>query len=382
VGAIYELDETKIVLDALMDPKKHCVVQIAPAVRVSVGESFGMPPGVNLSGQIYYALRRMGFGGVFDTNFGADVTIMEEATEFVNRYVHGKGALPADHHLLPLLGRFHGKALCRPDPPFLLLQIAHGHHRRAFQNLLRGKNGDRSGDVFMVSIMPCTAKKYEIKRSEEMYASGYPDVDVVITIREFARILKQSGFDLPNLPKDKADNLLGKYTGSGVIFGSTGGVMEAALRTAYHFITKEDMASYDITPVRGMAGVKESMINIKGNIVRTAVAHGLANVETVLERVREALNKGEESPYDFIEVMACPGGCIGGGGLGYKVSNKLRRERYRGLYREDESLRHMRCSYENPYIVQLYDEFLEHPGSEKAHQLLHTSYTPRQEYRR
>ena len=382
VGAIYELDETKIVLDALMDPNKHCVVQIAPAVRVSIGESFGMPPGINMSGQIYYALRRMGFAGVFDTNFGADVTIMEEATEFVNRYVHGNGALPLITTCCPSWVDFMEKRYADLIPHFSSCKSPMAITGVLSKTYYAQKMGIDPANVFMVSIMPCTAKKYEIKRSEEMYASGYPDVDVAITIREFARILKQSGFDLPNLPKDKADNLLGKYTGSGVIFGSTGGVMEAALRTAYHFITKEDMTSYDITPVRGMAGVKESMINIKGNIVRTAVAHGLANVVTVLERVREALSKGESSPYDFIEVMACPGGCIGGGGLGYKVSNKLRRERYRGLYREDEGLRHMRCSYENPYIKLLYDDFLGEPGSVKAHELLHTRYTPRQEYKR
>jgi NADH-quinone oxidoreductase subunit G len=215
-----------------------------------------------------------------------------------------------------------------------------------------------------------------------MFASGYPDVDVSLTIRELARILKQSGFDMPNLPKGKPDNILGKYSGAGVIFGATGGVMEAALRTAYKLITNEDLENHDITPVRGFAGVKESMINIKGTIVRTAVAHGLANVNTVLDRVRSAIKNGQELPYEFIEVMACPGGCIGGGGLGYKVSNKLRRERLRGLYREDEGLKHMRCSYENPFIQELYNEFLDEPGSHKAHELLHTKYVARSEYKK
>ncbi len=382
VGAIYEIDETKLVLEALMDNDKYCVVQIAPAVRVSIGELFGLPAGTNLTGQLYYALRNMGFKGVFDTNFGADVTIMEEATEFVNRFINKKGKLPLITTCCPSWVDFMEKRHSDLIPHFSSCKSPMAITGVLSKTYYAEKLGIDPSKIFMVSIMPCTAKKYEIKRSKEMYASGYPDVDVSLTNRELARMLKQSGFDMPNLPKGKADNILGKYSGAGVIFGATGGVMEAALRTAYHMITNENLENIDITPVRGFAGVKESMINIKGTIVKTAVAHGLANVNTVIERVREALEKGEDPPYEFIEVMACPGGCIGGGGLGYKVSNKLRRERLRGLYREDEGMKHMRCSYENPFIQQLYNEFLEEPGSHKAHELLHTKYVARSEYKK
>ena len=382
VGAIYELDETRMVLNALMDQDKHCVVQIAPAVRVSIGEAFGMPLGSNLAGQLYYALRHLGFKGVFDTNFGADVTIMEEATEFVNRFINKKGKLPLITTCCPSWVDFMEKKYPELIPHFSSCKSPMAITGVLSKTYYASKMGIDPAKIFMVSIMPCTAKKYEIKRSKEMYASGYPDVDVSITIRELVRILKQSGFDMPNLPKDKPDSILGKYTGSGVIFGTTGGVMEAALRTAYYFITNENVENYDITPVRGFAGIKESMINIKGTFVKTAVAHGLSHVETVLKNVKRALDEGKEPPYEFIEVMACPGGCIGGGGLGYKVSNKHRRERTRALYREDEHLSHMRCSYENPYVQTLYSEFLEKPGSHKAHELLHTEYKARSEYKK
>jgi len=380
VGAIYEIDETAQVFDALMNPKKHCVVQIAPAVRVAIGEAFGQLPGVNLTSQLYYALRTMGFKGVFDTNFGADVTIMEEATEFVNRYANGNGKLPLITTCCPSWVDFMEKRYSELIPYFSSCKSPMAITGVLSKTYYAQKMGIDPADVFMVAIMPCTSKKFETKRSKEMYSSGYPDVDVSITNRELARMLKQMGFDLPNVPKGNADNILGKYTGAGVIFGATGGVMEAALRTAYYMITNEHLENVDITPVRGFAGVKESMISINDKVVRTAVAHGLNNVSRVLDKVKAALDAGKESPYDFIEVMACPGGCIGGGGLGYKVSNKHRRERMRGLYRDDETKNHMRCSYENPYIVQLYNEFLESPGSHKAHEYLHTTYKVRSEY--
>ncbi len=365
-----------------MDEEKYCVVQIAPAVRVSVGEAFGMPLGSNLTGQLYYALRNMGFKGVFDTTFGADVTIMEEATEFVNRFVKGNGKLPLITTCCPSWVDFMEKRHSDLIPHFSSCKSPMAITGVLSKTYYAEKMGIDPSKLFMVAIMPCTSKKFEIKRSKEMYASGYPDVDVSLTVRELARMLKQSGFDMPNLPKGKPDSILGKYSGAGVIFGSTGGVMEAALRTAYYMITNETLENVDITPVRGFAGVKESMINIKGTIVKTAVAHGLNNVNIVIERVREALENGKELPYDFIEIMACPGGCIGGGGLGYKVSNKIRRERLRGLYREDEAIKHMRCSYENPFIQELYSVFLNSPGSAKAHELLHTKYNARSEYKK
>lgn len=231
----------------------------------------------------------------------------------------------------------------------------------------------------VVSIMPCTAKKYEVNRSEDMHSSGFQDVDVSITTRELARMIKQAGIDLLNLPGEDADHLLGQYSGAGTIFGNTGGVMEAALRTAYYNVTGEVPKQLDFLQTRGLEGVKEGSVNIKGTEVRIAVAHGLGNVETVLSHVRKALENGTEPPYHFIEVMACPGGCIGGGGQPYGVTNGIREKRTQGLYEEDKALQ-VRCSHENYFIKTLYDEFLGKPLSEKSHELLHTHYIPRPSY--
>jgi len=380
-GAIVENDETPIVWDALHDEEKICVVQIAPSVRVTVGEAFGLPPGTNLTKKIYTALRRLGFKAVFDTNFSADVTIVEEASEFIERFVHKRGALPLITSCCPSWTDFMEKEhydfldnfSTAKSPQQMLGVLAKTYYAKKLKI--------DPAKLYMVSIMPCTAKKFEISRADEMYASGHKDVDVAITTREFARMLKQSGIDFLNLPDGEPDSILGDYSGAGTIFGATGGVMEAALRTAYFYATGEKLEKVEVEAVRGLDGVKVGKVNVAGSEVRVAVAHGLGNVATVLESVREARKNGEELPYHFIEVMACPGGCIGGGGQPYGVDNERRKLRIAGLYADDRD-KAVRCSHENPELIHLYEDFLGKPLGPKSHELLHTSYTARPLYKR
>ncbi|MEW5894759.1 MAG: NADH-dependent [FeFe] hydrogenase, group A6 [Candidatus Omnitrophota bacterium] len=380
-GAIFENDQTAKVWQALQDSDKYCAVQIAPSVRVAFGEGFGEPPGKNLTKKIYALLRRLGFKAVFDTNFAADVTIMEEATEFVERFAYKKGQLPLITTCCPswvdFMEKFHTDMIehfsSAKSPQEMLSVLAKTYYA--------DKLGIDPAKIFMVSIMPCTAKKYEISRSQEMFSSGQQNTDVALTTRELIRMVKQAGIDFKNLPDEQPDHIMGDYTGAGVIFGATGGVMEAALRTAYHFITQENLKDVEFMDVRGLSGVKETSVMIKGTKVNIAVAHGLQNVEYVLNRVRQAKENNEPIPYHFIEVMACPGGCVGGGGQPYGVTDELRMARARGLYQDDVN-NAFRCSHENPYVQQLYREFLERPLSEKAHQLLHTKYKPRPEYKK
>jgi NADP-reducing hydrogenase subunit HndD len=380
-GAIVENDETPAVWEALHDRDKVCVVQIAPSVRVTIGEAFGLPPGVNLTKKLYAALRRLGFHAVFDTNFSADVTIVEEASEFIERFVHQRGPLPLITSCCPSWTDFMEKNhwdfidnfSTAKSPQQMLGVLAKTYYA--------GKAGLDPARLFMVSIMPCTAKKYELSRTDEMYASGYKDVDVALTTRELARMLKQSGIDFLNLPDGEADSLLGDYSGAGTIFGATGGVMEAAVRTAHFYATGAKLGSIELAGVRGLDGVKEGTVTVNGAPVRVAVAHGLANVEAVLDRVRAARKAGQESPYHFIEVMACPGGCIGGGGQPYGVDNERRRRRAAGLYQDDRD-RPVRYSHENPEVVRLYQDFLGEPLGPKAHELLHTRYTARPLYQK
>ncbi|MFZ5806543.1 MAG: NADH-dependent [FeFe] hydrogenase, group A6 [Verrucomicrobiota bacterium] len=374
-GALVEEDETDIVWKALYDPEKYCVVQIAPSVRVAVGEAFGLPPGTNLTKKLYAVLRRLGFKAIFDTNFSADVTIMEEASEFVERFAHGKGPLPLITSCCPAWTDFMEKRhqdfidnFSTAKSPQQMLGVLAKTYYCEKQNIDPAK-------MYVVSIMPCTAKKYELSRTHEMYASGHKDVDVALTTRELARMIKQSGLDFLNLPDEEADSILGAYSGAGTIFGATGGVMEAALRTAYNFVTGENLGSVEFENVRGLKGVKESEVDIKGTKVRIAVAHGLSNVQYVLEKVREARRENKETPYHFIEVMACVGGCIGGGGQPYGVNDEVRAKRIAGLYQDDRDCK-QRCSHENPEVQRVYAEFLEKPLSEKAHKLLHTHYIP------
>ena len=380
VGAIYEKDETSEVWAALRDEEKTCLVQIAPAVRVALGEAFGMKPGELSTGKIYAALRRLGFDKVFDTNFSADVTIMEEGTEFIKRFTTG-GKLPLITSCCPAWTDWMEKYA--PDftenfssaksPQQMLSALAKSYWAE--------KNGVDGKKVHVTSIMPCTAKKFEISRDKSMSSTGDQDTDVVLTTRELARMIKAAGIDFLSLPDEAADDLLGSYTGAGTIFGVTGGVMEAALRTAYCLITKEDQPpAIEFSAVRGMEGVKKATIDIKGTAVNIAVAHQMGNVEKVLNEVREDIKNGVKPRYDFIEVMACRGGCVGGGGQPCLATDEVRAQRTAGLYTDDEKST-LRMSHLNPEVQSLYKDYLGEPGSEKAEHLLHTHYHKRELYK-
>jgi NADH-quinone oxidoreductase subunit G len=376
VGAIYENDQTKEVWDNLLksgDDAKTCVVQIAPAVRVALGEAFGLKPGTNITKKIYTALRRLGFDVVFDTNFSADLTIMEEGTEFVKRFAKGEGAIPLITSCCPAwvdyLEKYYGDMI----PNFSTAKSPQQMMGAMIKTYYAQKAKIDPAKIFSVSVMPCTAKKYENGRDKTMYSSGQKDVDVTITTRELARMIKQAGIDLVNLPESEPDSPMGPNTGAGVIFGATGGVMEAALRTAYTLITGQELKDVNFTGVRGLSGIKEASIHIAGTEVRVAVAHQMGNIAQVLEMVKKAKAEGKDPPWHFIEVMACRGGCIGGGGQPYGCTDEVRTQRIRGIYDADEASTY-RCSHQNPYIKQVYAEFLEQPGSHKAHELLHTHY--------
>ncbi len=379
VGAIYERDQTLEVWNALRDPEKHCVVQIAPAVRVAIGEAFGLPPGTLMTGETYAGLRRLGFKAVFDTNYSADVTIMEEGSEFIHRFTKG-GVLPLITSCCPswtdwmekYAQDFMDNFSSAKSPQQMLGVLSKTYYAE--------KMGIDPSKIFMVSIMPCTAKKYEISRSETMSASGYQDVDVAITTRELARMFKSAGIDFTKLEKEEADSILGDYTGAGTIFGVTGGVMEAALRTAYCLITGEPQPpAINFESVRGMEGVKEAEIDIKGTKVRIAVAHQMGNIEQVLNAVREDRKAGRKPRYDFIEVMACRGGCIGGGGQPAGATDAIRKARTAGLYADDEKCT-IRMSHLNPQVQKLYADYIGKPLSEKAHKLLHNHYHRQKPY--
>jgi iron-only hydrogenase group A len=380
-GAIVEYDNSQEVWDKLLDPDAFCVAQLAPAVRVAIGEAFGFPVGTNLTGKTYAALRRMGFNAVFDTNFGADLTVIEEAHEFVKRFTTEGSVLPLITTCCPswvdFMEKFHDDMI----PNFSSCKSPQAMVGALAKTYYAEKMDLDPARVFVVSIMPCTAKKFEIIRSKSMRSSGFQDVDVSLTTRELARMIKQSGINFEAVKEEQPDQLLGAYTGAGTIFGATGGVMEAALRTSHFLLTGENPSRMDFPKTRGLDGVKEGTAVIAGKEIRFAVAHGLGNVETVLTRVRVARDAGTEPPYHFIEVMACPGGCVGGGGQPYGVTDKLRARRAAGLYQDDQAGL-WRCAHENPYVQQLYADFLGEPLGEKSEQLLHTSYRTRPEYRR
>ncbi len=380
VGAIYEHSDSKKVYEALSDPTKYPVVQIAPAVRVAIGEAFGYPPGALLTGKTYAALRRLGFKAIFDTNFSADLTIMEEAQEFAERFLHGKGSLPLITSCCPAWTDYMEKF----DPDFLenfstakSPQEMMGVMAKTYYAQKMGLDPSR---IYMVSIMPCTAKKYEITRSDDMFASGFQDIDVSLTTRELSRMIKSAGIDFASLPDEAPDSLLAEYTGAGTIFGVSGGVMEAALRTAYFLITGQELPQVVFQPVRGLASIKEAEVVIAGKTVRVAVANEMCHIETVLNRVRECRARGQEPCYHFIEVMACRGGCIGGGGQPYNVNDQVRAQRAAGLYTDDDR-KQLRCSHQNPAIQKLYAEFLEKPLSAKAERYLHNHYKVKPKYR-
>jgi len=379
VGAIYEKDETSEVWKQLHNPDKYCVVQIAPAVRVAIGESFGLEPGALVTGKIYAALKRLGFKAVFDTNFSADLTIMEEGSELVERLAHGKGELPLITSCCPAWVDYLEKYYSDMIPNFSTAKSPQMMMGALIKTYYAQKIKMDPSKIFHVSVMPCTAKKFEIQRNDSMKASGWDDIDVSITTRELARMIKQAGIDFLNLPDEPADDPMGEYTGAGTIFGVTGGVMEAALRTAYNLITKKELADVNFQAVRGLEGIKEASVNIEGTEVRIAVAHQMGNIAKVLDMVREAKAAGKETPYHFIEVMACRGGCIAGGGQPYGATDEIRAKRTAGIYTDDEkSVR--RCSHHNESIKKLYADFLEKPLSHKSHELLHTSYVARPLY--
>lgn len=377
VGALREKDSTDIVWKALADKNKYVVVQTAPAVRVALGEEFGLPIGTRVTGKMVTALKMLGFDKVFDTDTGADLTIMEEGTELINRIKNG-GKLPLITSCSPGWIKF-----CEHYFPEFLDNLStckspHEMFGAILKTYFAQKMGIDPANMFVVSVMPCTAKKFEAQR-EELAASGYPDVDAVLTTRELARMIKEAGIDFVNLPDSHFDDPMGDATGAGVIFGTTGGVMEAALRTVYEVLTGKTLENVEITQVRGLEGIREAEIDVGTMKIKAAVAHGLANAKKLLEMV-----KNGEKEYHFIEIMACPGGCIMGGGqpiVPAKVKEKVDVAKLRAsaIYDEDRSLP-IRKSHENPAVKRLYEEFLGHPNSEKAHHILHTHYKKRPLY--
>ncbi len=388
VGAIYENDQTKEVWDALMKSGEDdltCVVQIAPAVRVALGEEFGLEPGTVITKKIYAALRRLGFDVVFDTSFSADLTILEEGTEFVKRFndfANGKNKelMPLITSCCPAWVDYMEKYYADMIPNFSTAKSPQQMMGTMIKTFWAERAKVDPKKIFSVSIMPCTAKKFENGRNKDMYASGEKDVDVTLTTRELARMIKQAGIDIVNLPDEEPDSPMGPYAGAGVIFGATGGVMEAALRSAYYLITKEDLKDVNFTGVRGISGIKEARVHVKDIEVRVAVAHQMGNIETVLNEIRKARDEGREAPWHFIEVMACRGGCIGGGGQPYGATDDIRQKRIAGIYNDDERSTY-RCSHHNPFIKEVYDTFLEAPNSHKAHKLLHTHYEQKPIYK-
>jgi iron-only hydrogenase group A len=381
VGAIFEKDETQDLVKAISDPEKHVVVQIAPAVRVAIGEAFNLPPGTITTGKIYSALRRLGADKVFDTNFSADLTIMEEGSELVRRLTTGEGAIPQITSCCPAWTDYMEKYYPDFIPNFSTAKSPMMMQGAITKTYYAENAKIDPSKIYSVAIMPCTAKKFEISRDKNMYASGYADVDLVLTTREFARLIKASGIDFLRLEDEVADSPIGAYSGAGTIFGNTGGVMEAAIRTAYNLMTGEDLKDVNVEAVRGMDGVRSGEIDIKGTKVKVAVAHGMANVSDLLDEIREARDSGKEPPYHFIEVMACRGGCVSGGGQPYASTDEVRAMRIAGIYTDDERST-VRCSHQNPEIQQIYKDYLGEPLSEKAHHLLHTTYHERKVYKK
>jgi NADH-quinone oxidoreductase subunit G len=369
VAAITERSHIDQVWEAINNADKHVVVQEAPAVRVALGEELGMAPGTLVSGKMHAALKKLGFDTVFDTNFSADLTIMEEGSELIKR-VQQHGVLPMITSCCPGWIKFMEHFYSDLIPNVSSCKSPQQMFGALAKTYFAEKATLNPSKIVSVSIMPCTAKKFEAQRPE-MYSSGFKDVDYVLTTREIARMIRQSGIDFANLKDEAADDLMGTYSGAATIFGTTGGVMEAALRTAYKLISGRELENIDIAPVRGMSGVKEAKVNIDGLVLKVAVVHGLGNARKVLNQIRKG-----KSPYHFIEIMACPGGCVGGGGqpIGYDMA--LRSLRGETLYKEDKSL-NIRKSHQNPAVEMLYKDFLKEPLSEKSHHLLHTEYKSR-----
>lgn len=377
-GAIYEKDDTAKVLEAINDPEKFVVVHTAPSIRVTLGECFGMHIGTNVQGKMVAALRRLGFDKVFDTDFGADLTIVEEANEFLGRVQNG-GVLPMITSCSPGWIKY-----CEHYYPDMLDHLSTCKSPQQMSGAIiktwyAEKMGIDPKDIVVVGIMPCTAKKFEAKRDDQA-ASGYPDVDYSLTTRELGRMIESAGIYFKHLPDEEFDNPLGDSTGAAVIFGATGGVMEAALRTAVEKLSGEELKSLDFTEVRGTDGIKEASYTVNGMEVKVCVVSGLANANTIMEKV-----KNGTADYHFIEIMGCPGGCVNGGGQPIQhavVRNfvDLRARRAAALYEADKDMP-LRKSHESEAVKRLYAEFLGEPGSHKAHEVLHTSYVARPKYK-
>ena len=379
VGALSEVDDTRNVMAAINNPKKTVIVQTAPAVRVAIGEEFGLEPGTIVTGQLAAVLRRLGFDYVFDTDFAADLTIMEEGTELLGRiskFMQGDKSVR-----LPIL------TSCCPGwinffehnfPDMLDVPSTAKSPQQMFGAIAKSYWAEKMGinreDLIVVSIMPCLAKKFECKR-EEFSVNGNPDVDYVLSTRELARLIKQFNLDIKDMSCEDYDDPLGESTGAAVIFGATGGVIEAATRTAYEVFTGKTLEKVDFTELRGLEGIREAWVDFNGTPIHIGIAHGLKNARTLLERIRE----GKEQ-FHAIEVMACPGGCIGGAGQPYHHGNSsILKKRYDAIYREDAN-KAIRKSHENPSIQKLYAEFLGEPCGHKSHELLHTHYFDKSDY--
>jgi iron-only hydrogenase group A len=388
VGAITERSHIDRVWSALDDPQKHVVVQTAPAIRAALGECFDYEPGTLVTGKMVSALRRLGFDAVFDTNFAADLTIIEEGNELLHRLTKvlkngEEAALPqftscspgwikyAEHYYPEILPNI---STCK-SPQQMFGAMAKTYYAE--------QKGIDPKDLVVVSVMPCTAKKFEAQR-EEMNSSGVQDVDHVLTTRELGRMIKEAGIDFPRLQDDRMDSPLGLSSGAADIFANTGGVMEAALRTAYELVTGRQlpMENLHVQPIAGLEGVKEASLKVEnplpdwsfldGAELKTAVAHGLANASKVIERIQSG-----EAEYHFVEVMTCPGGCIGGGGQPRFTTNEVRMQRINAIYAEDEG-KELRKSHENPAITEIYEKYLKEPLGEKSHHYLHTEYVERE----
>ncbi len=390
-GALVEHNYIDEVWAAISNPNKHVVVQTAPAVRIALGEALGMPPGNIVTGKMVGALRRMGFNSVLDTDFTADLTIIEEGNELLQRLKSVLVDKNPDVHLPMTTSCSPGwvKYIEHMYPDYLPNLSTAKSPQQMFGALAKTyyakKMNIEPEDMVSVSVMPCTAKKYEANRPE-MHSSGYKDVDLVLTTRELAKMIQQAGIGFESLENEEFDSFMGVSSGAGVIFGATGGVMEAALRTAYEVVTGREVPfkGLNITPVRGMDEVKEATIKIEdalpewdflnGVELKTCIAHGLANAKIVMDKV-----KNGEASYHFIEIMACPGGCLGGGGQPIPTNAAIRQQRSDAIYREDTG-KPIRKSHENPEIIKLYKEFLKKPLGHKSHELLHTSYTERNRY--
>ena len=382
-GALMEKSEIDKV-DEARRAGKYLVVQTAPAIRATLGEEFGYKIGTPVTGQMVAALRRLGFNKVYDTNFGADLTIMEEANELLARIKDG-GVLPMITSCSP--GWINYAEYYYGDQLDHLSSCKSPHQMQGaiIKSYFAEKNGLKPEDIFVVSIMPCTAKKFE-KERPQLQKDGIKDVDAVLTTRELAKLIKRSGINFAKLPNEEFDqDLMGEYTGAGVIFGATGGVMEAALRTAYHELTGKEYEAVEFTAVRGMQGLKEATLNIAGSEIKVAVASGMRNAKVLMDEIRSG-----KSPYTFIEIMGCPGGCINGGGQPYvkpcflpnednNILDTYKEKRAQALYSEDERQK-VRQSHNNKQLQKLYSDFLGKPNSHKAHELLHTTYVSRERF--